>query len=235
MRRRSSRDCACRSVAALVLPLRRPTRRRCHPTTKPATIAPPWRTILVLTRMVHPRTLRNSFAALLVPPRPHPLPFSVRPILLTFFFSAPVVHRTPPYSLSPSFARPVAFLISRRFIHFLISLSPSSPNFCPFLLLPTVSASRFIFVLSYYSALLSHARLYLLPPFSSRLVIVNFCSSPAPLSRFLSLSLPLPVSRLFSLYPTAALCDSTPTSGTGASFPVHPAPLLVPHSIRGCV
>lgn len=39
MGRRSSRDCACRSVAALVLPLRRPTRRRYYPTTSPATIA----------------------------------------------------------------------------------------------------------------------------------------------------------------------------------------------------
>lgn len=60
MVRRSSRDCAWRSVAALVLPLRRPTPRRSHPTTSPATIAhrrgPSWSS---LTRMVHPQTLRN--------------------------------------------------------------------------------------------------------------------------------------------------------------------------------
>lgn len=40
MGRRSRRDCACQGVAALVLPLRRPTYRRSHPTTSARPASP---------------------------------------------------------------------------------------------------------------------------------------------------------------------------------------------------
>lgn len=112
MVRRSSRDCAWRSVAALVLPLRRPTPRRSHPTTSPATIAhrrgPSWSS---LTRMVHPQTLRNlpsssarfslfpSLRRVFFPSPSFRVPFFSVPLLFLSFLSLSLFD--PPLSIVP--------------------------------------------------------------------------------------------------------------------------------------
>lgn len=229
MGRRSSRDCACRSVAALVLPLRRPTRRRYYPTTSPATIA-------------HRRGLSWSSLGWFTL-KPSGTTFLIRAVspLLSFLLSS---FSPPPRSL---FSLHLSFIFSFSLLWFVISSilvfysSARSYPFLSFVVLSSSSLSSFrlkfpgpsiLFAFLSMSSLLSPASPYSpLSPCVYLYLLFSFSFLPDVIS-FLSFS-----SDPYSPHSVSLLrYNSTPTSLVRELvFPYTPLFLAVPLSVRGCV
>lgn len=230
MGRRSSRDCACRSVAALVLPLRRPTRRRYYPTTSPATIA-------------HRRGLSWSSLGWFTL-KPSGTTFLIRAVspLLSFLlssFSSPLpAHFFHSIFLSFFSFSLLWFVISSILVFY---SSAQSYPFLSFAVLSSSSLSSFrlkfpgpsiLFVFLFMSPLLSPTSPY--SPLSScvYLYLLFSFSFPPDVVSFLSFS-----SDPSSPHSVSLLrYNSTPTSLVQELvFPYTPLFLAVPLSVRGCV
>lgn len=191
---------------------------------------PPSRTILVLTWMVHPQTLRNylphpcSFSASLFPPLLLLLPLPTHffhSIFLSFFSSSLLWFVISSILVFYSSAR------SYPFLSFVVLSSSSLSSFRlkfpgPSILFAFLSMSPLLSPASPYSPLLPCVYLYLLFSFSFPPDVVSFLSFSSDPSSPHSVSL--------------LRYNSTPTSLVRELvFPYTPLFLAVPLSVRGCV